>query len=333
MVAIAPLAAAQVVWERHTVTDYDHKLVETADMDGDGEDEMVSVNGTRTKVFIGPYEVIQANDYIWALDTGDADDDGDLDIFLSSDAGVSWFEQQGDWSEYKEHPIRKKSGEESKNMAAGDFDGDLDVDISFRIVAGSYSYQFLYENDGNGTFTKHQMMQYYGPRNMESGDVYSADPGEEIVSTMDGNVYWQGSTLRKHKVWGNGASDLAIADINGDGTQDILAGGGWKLVWYQNLEESWERHEIGTLSEQVAAADINGDTSTDVLGTENGDLAWYENTVTGFSKNPIDNNGVVDDMATGDGDDDGRPDLALVEDTTAWYENHDNETSTIRGTW
>src|SRR5262249_20774640 len=85
----------------------------------------------------------------------------------------------------------------------------------------------------------------------------------------------------------DGATSVAVADVDGDGDLDVLSASNKddKIAWYENDGAAVPRFTLHTISitangaASVAAVDLDGDGDTDVLSASFLDdkVAWYEN--------------------------------------------------------
>ena len=132
---------------------------------------------------------------------------------------------------------------------------------------------------------------------------------------------------------------MLAEDLDGDGDQDILAGGyGSNISWYENTDglasfgpvQFFPATAAGDSS--VFAADLDGDGDPDALRTSdcNNKLEWFENTDglgTFGSEQPLVSSAPAARTAPGvDLDGDGDPDVlvaSLSDNKIAWYENAD----------
>ena len=181
----------------------------------------------------------------------DADQDGDLDLYVSS-AGNEY--KDGQIFSYDKLYLNKGQGEfqfspmalpqigsQGKTVTSGDIDGDGDLDlfIGANITHGAYGLsptQYLLINNGKGLFQNQfaQRMALSEPLGMinsaimkdldNDGDLDIIYAGEWTeVNWLENNgqgVFKKRSTGSGHGLW----SALQVHDINQDGLLDIIAG-------------------------------------------------------------------------------------------------------------
>lgn len=284
--------------------------ISAVDLDGDGDLDILTHSSTDEGYFIVWYEnfgelnfsesqIIAENaGNAWAIDTGDLDGDGDLDIVFAdfSIDRVAQIENLGNGN-FGEEEVITYSVNETSSLVLVDINQDGALDI------------FISEADQTGSIG----------RSMNLGDG-SFSPFLNIDSEEDMDPY-----------------HIEIVDINGDGNPDILAAlrGFDSVVWYEGDSEGNFNSNYNLISDQtsfvgdVAAADLDQDGDPDVYSASASDnkIAWYENLGDGtFGEQQI-----VSNIANGartvfaaDLDDDGDLDIlsaSFRDNKVAWYEN------------
>ncbi|MEZ4884982.1 MAG: FG-GAP-like repeat-containing protein [Chitinophagales bacterium] len=186
-------------------TTYQANCVYTADLDGDGDIDVLSVSVNTDKIFW--YENdgkgVFNNEYVVSTDVegpntaypADLDNDGDIDILSSSsdDDKIAWYPNDGNGNFGNQIVISKETNYPSTVYAA-DLDNDGDMDV----LSISYNVLVWYENQGSGSF---------GNQNVISTEI-------EI------------------------GNSVCAADLDGDKDLDVLSASsnnGDKVAWYENL--------------------------------------------------------------------------------------------------
>ena len=155
----------------------------------------------------------------------------------------------------------------------------------------------------------------------------------------DGNwfAWWEQpadarATWKKHPIAQNqeGATNILIADVNGDGKPDFIAsrGHGKGLVWYE--APNWVAHEIypGLVGpHSLAAADLDGDGDIDFVtcAKDARICAWFENDGKGnFTIHHIHEDQAAYEIRLVDMDGDGDLDILVAGEESqnvVWFEN------------
>ncbi len=283
-----------------------------ADVDGDGDMDVLSASGTSS---IAWYE----NDGtpslgVWieraisstaagprSVFAADMDGDLDMDVLSASqdDDTIAWYENDGTptvgaWTKH----VISTSADYALSVFAADVDGDGDTDV----LSASYLDDTLawYENDGTpspSTWTEHGISTTVDL----AATVFAADvdgDGDTDVfaaSYNDGELAWYENdgtpaigAWAEHliSITGAGAISAFAADVDGDGDTDALFGSrnGYKAVWYENdgtpAVGVWTERTVATIAGgglSVIAADLNGDGATDVISSSEYDYQrlWY----------------------------------------------------------
>jgi hypothetical protein len=233
-------------WTRHILDD-DLKgatAVCAADLDCDGDLDVLGAGHLIDEVVW--WENLDGRASEWAehlvscycegvggVQTADLDSDGDPDILTAScsNSGIVWWENINRGSEWTSHPLDETLGEAHCAFAA-DLDSDGDADI-VGAGAGENLVAWWENTDGSGTGWNRRAIE----TNLAICAVHAADldaDGDTDVigasATGDTVRWWEnadgrGTSWYSHTVdteFG-GAYTVHAADLDGDGTDDIVA--------------------------------------------------------------------------------------------------------------
>ena len=320
--------------------------VDTADFDGDGTVDIVSASereGTITlhlndggETFTDrPVGIVGSGFYIQTIAV-DFDDDGDVDVIsvASRDRTITWHDNDGNM-QFTARPLPEIN---YPHVIPGDLDGDNDLDLLVKSAGNpsTPSEGILWlRNDGEGNFTKLAIAPMPSRYEVALGDLdndgdldvaaWSSDREEIFWYANDGN----GSFAAHQTITSVGRffiPDLNIADLDGDGDQDI--------VYSDKIEEAihWLRNQgggdfhkshladTGISVDQLEIADLDGDGHLDMIDD---DISWYRNDGnTSFTRTEIGRRTypfALDDL---DGDDD--VDIIFASENSndvSWYLN------------
>jgi hypothetical protein len=346
-------------WTEHGVaTVANADVVELADMDRDGDLDLLGAGslsfirwwendgggGTWTE-----HEVGDPTTSVTAAYPYDLDLDGDRDVLYAAAGmdGLGWFENlDGDGTAWQMRAVDTGFGN-ALDVAAVDFDADGDPDL----VGVDYlaSEVAAWEN-----LTIHRSAAFPFSRAMSSGawsirDLapvdLDADGDLDVVYTDVSleQIGWYENAVGDGSLWADvvvqdtiQAVAVAVADVNCDGTADIISGSDDDIYWW----EGTTRHHVANSHvalDAVEAADFDGDGDIDLVAASNTDgIDWYENDACGtWTEHPIGAQYVrdADSLAVADVDGDGDPDLvtALYNDLR-WTPNELDEPAAAFGT-
>ena len=233
-----------------------------------------------------------------------------------------------------------------------DLDSDADMDILFALD----SQIIWHENLGSHELFGKQQIITIMEQATEPLQVYAADldndGDQDILSTSGhhGQLLWMENTdgqanFGTKQVIHSTANQLEsvfVADLDGDGDQDILTASMElnALSWHENTNGHASFGPRRSISDSVKApsvvyaADLDGDGDQDVLSAsaDSNEIVWLENTGgDGLFGNPqVITTAVVDveSLLPADLDGDGDPDLLSAsswDNKVAWYQNVDGK--------
>ncbi|MBI3698124.1 MAG: serine hydrolase, partial [Acidobacteria bacterium] len=355
-----PAARLDPQWARHVVaTGYMNQTAVAADFTGDGRVDVISSGRNQTLLYVAPEwkEVVLHNGPIHLIHSAalDVDGDGKIDFIGArySPGLIFWLQQpanplKGPWP----YHLIDDQVNGIHGLMLGDVDGDGKPDLAatsalpdgpfpnslawFKIPpnprrAERWIRSIFARNDAPG------LTHYIGLGDVNGDGRMDAATGAKIAG--GGNYYaWWGAPKDPRQIWKKhvistgqeGATNILMADVNGDGRMDFVAsrGHGKGLVWFEAPD--WKPHEMhATLTgpHSLAVGDLDGDGDIDIVTCAKDDftLAWFENDGKGNFKTHI----IYTDQAGYDVrlvDMDGDRDLDILvagqqSKNVAWYEN------------
>jgi len=330
------------------------------DLDGDGDMDVVSASATDDKIAwyentdglgtFGAQQILSVTaDNAAIVRIADLDGDGDKDVVFGStaDQKIGWFENLDGAGTFSGEIIIGSNSGSLRDLHFSDMNGDGHLDF-LAPLAGNLITLFT-NTDGNGSFTPTILTNYIDGGRVVRADDIDGDGDKDIVaaSYWDDKISWyenidgQGNFYNSHKIISNtvnGATSVAIGDIDGDGFKDVLATSylDKQIIWYKNtnglgafgpaqvIETNLNNAYRGLLS------DIDNDGDLDVFGLGYQRIGWYRNLGQGVfsSQLVIDSVGNTNMTAIDFGDLDGDGDLDISVTTSYglyYYFNTDGQ--------
>ena len=323
-------------------------LAATVDADDDGlEDLLVAGADGMLQLFSNVGDGSFAPSTRWALPTvpaprdligGDCDDDGDLDLVVSSEAGTVLVRQAEDGFA----PPLQFAGA-STRVVFGDADHDGDVDA---LVLGVTAKR-LYLNDGAGTFTDRSdsagvspppaseaiFTDYDNDRDVDFVTVPAGSGGaiELFTNNRDGTFADIAGNLGMQV---SGVTDLAAGDFDADSYIDFIAmaADGAPTLLANQRGSAFAVRALGIRSaahEGARAADVDNDGDLDLVLYGSGGWRILSHVDGEFVADDAAAaaSDAVDQLLVRDVDADGRVDLLVSERATGGLRLHRNETA------
>ena len=337
------------------------QIIVAADIDGDGNSDLVSANKFGNSITwyknldglgtFGSENLIATLNETTFVSAADIDGDGDIDLmavayFIDS---VVWYENLDGNGNFSSQKIISDQADGASSLSIADIDGDGDMDI---ISASDFLGLAWYENlDGQGNFSTTKIIDNTISNSRSVVAVDMDDDGDVDIlgnSSDTERIFWIenmdgiGTFGIRHSIneIGSYSNVIFAADADGDGDMDVFSAspGDNEVAWYENLDGLGNFGPKSTITDTlenawtVFAADLDNDGDIDVLATSvetfGGEIVWFENLdgQGNFSSKKTISTEVQSprSVIAADIDNDGDMDVIASsqnDDKIAWYEN------------
>ena len=264
-------------------TQENSRLSMTADIDNDGDQDVVTTSGWYENLDSAGSFSTRRNDVgDISIFAADLDGDGDLDL-VSGGVTIYTLENTDGNGTFGPRVDTGTSVNVAVAVYAADFDGDGDMDV---VSSGALHSTFWLENAGDGTFAnQHEITAY------EASSLFAVDlDGDEDIDILTPHGWHEnkdgrGNFGRMNRLdlgWG-----VYAADVDSDGDMDIMAASysSDTIAWFENtdgygdfvLKQTVVSAEVSEAS-GVEIVDLDNDGDLDVLSAAREDeTSWFEN--------------------------------------------------------
>ncbi|MEE9554608.1 MAG: T9SS type A sorting domain-containing protein, partial [candidate division Zixibacteria bacterium] len=276
--------------------------VEGADLDGDGDNDIVAAghrfNSSRFSWFenngqqeFNEHTIDNSFNRAYSIYPADLDGDGDLDVIGTAHVAeeIAWWENdgQGGFTKY----VVGNNVDYPSSCYVTDMDNDEDMDI----LVSSYGSDRIiwYENNGSQVFTEHNIgIGFDGAFSVYAADIDNDEDMDVVgAAIIDKGISWWENlgygNFAEYSIDDNfdGAHSVIACDIDSDEDIDVIAAAYYdsEITWWENNGQQYfiEHLVAGNLqgAYSVDAKDLDNDGDLDILGVASlsGVIAWWQN--------------------------------------------------------
>lgn len=271
----------------------DLHLVRIADMDNDGNNDIIVTDGKQIRgfavlfgngsgTFSSPLLVGDDYSYEWGIDIVDMNNDGLKDVVVTNGAldflQISLNAGARTFAPAVDYPIGQDIHSES-SVSSGDFDGDGNQDLAVASQGGSVAFH-VFMGDGTGVVSAPSDVLSNDPQSYRS-DVevidYDGDSILDVITTdnsASGDIEFfrgdgAGGFLYDRSLTDLAARSFTLADIDGDSVDDIVYSQSGVGVFVIKQDGSPIVFFSAAQVELVEATDINMDGKIDIVFSDN----------------------------------------------------------------
>jgi len=238
-----------------------------------------------------------------AVAIGDINGDGNEDLFIGGSKGIPAQIHLNTASGFGDFTLLFPFDENSEDVDAQLIDIDFDGDLDLLVASGGHEYSFnnpqlqdrLYLNNGQGVFSKStNFSSVPEPSSFIRAFDFDQDGDLDIISgtrhipfaygVKAGMHLYENTNGQYQEISVSAFEELGlitageIADIDGDGDEDIIVTGEWMPLTvftnqngtFQNATKAFGLEHSNGLWKHIQLADLNGDDKLDIIAGNHG---------------------------------------------------------------